>query len=65
VDGNAGSIVWGGDLVSGEGRESDIWYTSSLRFVPGGPQASIWVSVSNDKPVRVSLDDVRVEKGGP
>jgi hypothetical protein len=65
ADGNAGTIVWSGDLVGGEGRESDIWYTSSLRFVPGGPQASIWVSVSNDKPVRVSLDDVKVEKAGP
>jgi PKD repeat protein len=65
ADGNGGTIVWSGDLVSGEGRESDIWYTSSLRFVPGGPQASIWVSVANDKPVRISLDDVKVEKAGP
>jgi len=51
--------------VSGESRESDTWYTSSLRFTPGGPQVSIWVSVSGNKPVRVSLDDVEVERAGP
>ncbi len=65
ADGNAGTIEWSDDLVSAERRESDVWYASSLRFVPDGPQASIWVSVSSHKPVRVSLDDVKLEQASP
>lgn len=65
ADGNAGTIVWSDDLVSAERRESDMWYTSSQRFLSSGPQVSIWVSVSGNKPVRASLNDVELEKTGP
>ena len=64
-DGAASTIVWSGDLVESEARETDIWYTQTDRFQAAGRTVSIWFSgsqASGTAAYRISLDEVKVEK---
>ncbi len=68
IDGTADSIVWSSDLVETGSRETDIWYSQTLRLTASGSELSIWFSGSQragDFPFRISLDEVRLEKVQP
>ena len=64
-DAAAGTIAWTTDLIAGESRETDIWYTQTLQFTATGDSVSIWFAGSQregDYPFRISLDEVGLER---
>jgi hypothetical protein len=63
-----GTIEWTVDLIDGESRETDIWYTQTLQFSAAGDSVSIWFAGSQregDFPFRISLDEVKLEQIAP
>ncbi len=67
-DAGSNSIEWTADLIDGESRETDIWYTQTLQFTAVGDSVSIWFAGSQregDYPFRISVDEVRLEQINP
>jgi len=65
ADPNAASIVWTPDLIAGEHRETDWWYTNTVVLTASGPQVSIWFKgsqASGMKPWRVMVDDISLKE---